>query len=161
MATFTRIHPASLVIGSSYSRFRPYLRRDFRQCCAYCLLHEFWAGGERNFEIDHFRPIGKFPHLENEYTNLYYACHVCNAYKWEHFPTPELQAQGIGYVDLCADNFEKHYTLQPDGVLEPHTPSARYTLTILHLDSPHLVALRRFALKQGWSLDSPPDYPMT
>ena len=156
VSLFSRLEPILLVTGS-YRLFRPYLRRDFRQCCAYCLLHEFWAGGESNFEIDHFRPVSKFPELKREYSNLCYACHVCNFYKWDHWPSSDLEAQGIGFVDLCTSEFDQHYLLQSDGFLEPLTLAANYTLTLLHLNSSHLIALRRFSLRQGWSISAPPE----
>lgn len=155
MSVFSRLEP-TLVITGSYRLFRPYLRRDFQQCCAYCLLHEFWAGGESNFQIEHFRPVSRFPELERTYSNLYYACHVCNFRKLDHWPSPELEAAGIGFVDFCTSDFEEHYRLQSDGTLEPLTLSANYTLTTLNLNSSHLIALRRFALRQGWSLRVPP-----
>lgn len=83
MAHFSRTVPAPAFPGG-YTAFRAYVRQDFRQCCAYCLLHEFWAGGEDNFELDHFRPVSRFPDLERDFYNLYYACHVCNQRKRDH-----------------------------------------------------------------------------
>jgi len=79
-----------------YTKYRPFVREDFRECCAYCLLHEIIAGGEANFELDHFRPKSrpKFAGLINDFYNLYYACHVCNQYKGQLWPTTELSERG-------------------------------------------------------------------
>ena len=65
---------------NDYTKYRPLVREDFRECCAYCLLHEIIAGGEANFELDHFRPKShpEFAGLVNGFYNLYYSCHVCN-----------------------------------------------------------------------------------
>src|SRR4030095_2488898 len=52
-----------------YRRFRPYIREDFNECCAYCLLHELLAGGTENFELDHFKPKSRYPDLTHM-TNL-------------------------------------------------------------------------------------------
>jgi len=155
MARFPRTTPAPEVTGA-YGAFRPYVRQDFHACCAYCLMHEFWAGGERNFELDHFQPVSLFPERERDFYNLYYACHVCNQAKSDHWPPPTLEARGIGFVDLCADDWETHFRLLPDGNLTPLTEAARYTLLTLRLNSEHLVALRTFALRHQIPLDVPP-----
>ena len=141
MAHFERTNPAPTVKGD-YRSFRPYVRRDFKQYCAYCLLHEDNAAGEENFELDHFHPRKQFKAIEKDFYNLYYSCHPCNRIKWHQWPTPELQAKGIGFVDLCKDNFEDHFREKPDGQWEPLTESARYTLKAIRLNRPHLLKLR-------------------
>jgi hypothetical protein len=52
-----------------YTKYRPFVREDFRECCAYCLLHEIIAGGEANFELNHFRPKSRleFAGLVNDF----------------------------------------------------------------------------------------------
>jgi hypothetical protein len=144
VAHFTRTRPAPKVKGAGYAKFRPFVRLDFTECCAYCLLPELWRAGEKNFELDHFRPQSRpeFKHLINNFYNLYYSCHVCNRNKWNTWPPPEYLAKGIGFVDFCRDNFSDHFRLLPDGRWEPLTASARYTEQILLLNDPHLVRLR-------------------
>lgn len=156
MAYFSRSASIPRVTGD-YTAFRSFVREDFRQCCAYCLLHEFWMGGEANFELDHFRPVSKFPHLVSSFYNLYYACHVCNHTKHNHWPSEEFAQRGIQLVDLCQDEFDQHYHLHADGNLEPLTESAHYTLLLLRLNSPHLVRLRAFAMRHELPLDSVPE----
>ena|SRR6185436_12614401 len=89
-----------------YSKYRPLVREDFTECCAYCLLHELLAGGENNFQLDHFRPksLAIFANFVEDFYNLYYACSVCNRYKSNSWPRPELEALGYGFVDFCAEN---------------------------------------------------------
>lgn len=125
-----------------YRAFRENVRRDFRRTCAYCLLEEIWAAGLENFEIDHFRPKSLFPRLENSYYNLYWACHVCNRLKRNHWPLPELAEQGYMFVDLCESTFEEHFALLETGEWQAKTKAAEYTLDLLRLNRPHLVALR-------------------
>lgn len=150
MAHFTRTRPAPKVKGG-YAKFRSYVRFDFTAQCAYCLLHEMWAGGEKNFELDHFRPKSRpeFKHLINDFYNLYYCCHVCNKNKRATWPPPAYRAKGIGFVDLCRDNFSDHFRELPDGRWEPLTPSAEYTERILLLNHPHLVRLRELLVEKG------------
>src|SRR5713101_7464175 len=104
MSHFRRRTPAPEARGG-YQAYRPHVREDFRETCAYCLLHELWAAGVENFELDHFYPRKYFPERLNDYYNIYYSCHPCNHIKHDKWPTPYLQAQGIGFVDLCRDDF--------------------------------------------------------
>ena len=80
MARFIRTTPAPKVKGD-YGAFRPYVRADFERCCAYCYLHEFHASGEKDFEIDHYRPKDKLPRYRKDFYNLYWSCSVCNGFK--------------------------------------------------------------------------------
>jgi hypothetical protein len=152
---FARTFPPPEVSGG-YAAFRPYVRADFRQCCGYCCLHEFWVGGERNFELDHYRPESLFPHLITDFYNLRYSCHVCNANKWKRWVTPAMEAQGVGIVDLTADALSTHYALNPNSILEPLTNSAEYTIALLRLNSNHLQQLRAFILSNSWELEKSP-----
>jgi hypothetical protein len=157
VARFTRTSPAPTVTGD-YGAFRSYVRQDFEQCCAYCYLHERHAGGETNFELDHFCPKDKFPHLRRTFTNLYWSCSVCNGFKGKsnHWPSDELIAQGKCFVDLCKDDFETHYNILDDGTLEALTPSAEYTIDKIRLNSEHLIKIRYRLLKEGKELDKEP-----
>ena len=145
MARFVRTQPSPQVKGPpyTYGKFRPHVRRDFNECCAYCLMPELWAGGENNFELDHFRPKHVFPNLRMDFHNLYWSCRVCNGNKWNHWPSERLQKQGTGFVDFCRDDFHDHFRLSLGGLWIPQTPSADYTEQILKLNRSHLVKLRR------------------
>ncbi len=158
MARFTRTTPVPFVT-KTYSKFRLYIRADFEQCCAYCYFHEFNAHGEKNFQIDHYRPKDKFPELICDFHNLYWACAVCNGIKSKsnQWPKPELLAKGICFVDLCRDTWEEHYHLHADGVLEGLTLSAKYTIEAIDLNSEYFVKKRASLLKEGKRLDTEPD----
>ena len=114
---------------------------DFQQCCAYCLLPELEAAGESNFELDLFRPKSKFLHLRRDFHNLYWSCSVCNGNKWNRWPSPELEQQGIGFIDFCQDDFQDHFRLL-NGLWIPQSQSAEYTEQIIKLNSSHLIAKR-------------------
>lgn len=143
MARFAHRNPAPEAAGSGYQRFRSFLREDFEKTCHWCVLEELWTAGEESAEVDHFRPKHLFPDLAEEYTNLYYACHRCNHRKGAHWPDGDLQARGVGYVDLCADDYETHYRMRLDGSLETLSDSAQWTVQTIRLNSPHLVQVRR------------------
>ena len=141
MARFIRAHPAPQVRGH-YTNFRDHVRRDFQGCCAYCLLPELEAAGEGNFELDHFRPQSKFPHLARDFHNLYWSCGVCNGNKWNRWSSPYQEQQGIGFVDYCRNDFQDHFQLSPSGFWLPLSLSGKYTEQIIKLNSPHLIAKR-------------------
>ncbi|MBI2298401.1 MAG: hypothetical protein HYU66_05515 [Armatimonadetes bacterium] len=116
------------------------------------MVHELDAGGEDTYELDHFRPKSRheFEHLTNCFYNLYWSC-ACNKVKNKgaKWPSDAELAAGICFVDLCADEVEKHYELGDDGVLDALTPSARYTVRALRLnDRQNLVHIRRILRRQ-------------
>lgn len=127
----------------NYTGYRPSLRHDFKNRCAYCLTHEFFVGGEAGFEIDHFRPqrgtYGR-PDLVAEYTNLYWSCGECNSKKGEVWPSPDDESQGFCYIDPCTPegDHEKHWRFHRDGSLEALTLSGEYTEEKLLLWRPFL-----------------------
>jgi uncharacterized protein (TIGR02646 family) len=140
MARFQRMHPVPNV---GYRKYRDYVRSDFEERCAYCLIKELFAGGPESFELDHFRPKSLFPESEFDFYNLYYSCHPCNNIKHDKWPSRRLQDQGKVFVDLCVEDFEAHFQEQPDGSWKGITPAAAYTIDELRLNRSHLVKLRK------------------
>ncbi len=149
MAHFSRRTPAPVVTGG-YRFFRPFVREDFVRQCAYCLLPEILAAGRENFELDHFRPRSRFPHLLNDFYNIYYACHPCNHTKRAGWPSPELEALGVSLVDLCKDEFAAHFRVTTDGNFEGVTEHGRYTIELLRLNRTDLVIVRKLLTKLGF-----------
>ena len=141
MAHFTRSRPQPSVLGG-YAAFRPYVRADFRESCAYCLIEELYCGGKENYELDHFRPRSLFPELQDDFYNLYYSCHPCNHIKRNKWPSLELQRRGISLVDLCRSDFAEHFQEASEGIWEGNTISGRYTIDSLRLNREHLVTIR-------------------
>ena len=143
MSIFSRrsLDPGPL---SPYSKYRPYVREDFEECCAYCLLHEVAASGTDSFELDHFRPKSHpiFSHLTTDFFNLYYACHVCNKYKSNRWPKKELLDLGYGFLDPCQQTFSEHFEETNDGVWLPQTQIGEYTESKIRLNRSHLVEIR-------------------
>lgn len=144
MAVFTR-RPVAPTVKGGYTKFRPFVREDFSECCAYCLLHELMAGGERNFELDHFRPksLPQFAALLTDFYHLYYCCHVCNHIKSNTWPPAEAEANGYGFVDLCRDVFSMHFAEEETGHWRPLTLAGEYTEDKLNLNSRHLLLVRK------------------
>ncbi len=126
----------------NYAKYRLYIREDFSECCAYCLIHETFARGKENFELDHFQPQSKFPQLVNSYVNIYYACHVCNQQKRDAWPSSELLSRGYRFVDTCNENFSTHF-IDEDGFWKPISLAGKYTEAKIRLNSKHNVEIRK------------------
>lgn len=129
---------------NKYQKYRPYIREDFSECCAYCLMHERFANGENSFELDHFKPKSKFDNLKKEYTNIYYSCHVCNSpgSKSNHWPSEALESKGYRFVDTCKEIFSEHF-VDEDGYWKPISNAGKYTAEKIRLNSSHNVQIRQ------------------
>lgn len=126
-----------------YHDYKPYLREDFLQRCAYCLITEARWGSERNFVVEHFRPKKRFPTLVCTYTNLYYACNRCNEHKGSKWPVDEMSKRGFRFLDPCqVDMYERHLEERLDGRLVPRTKAGEYTSAHLALNRELLVEWR-------------------
>jgi uncharacterized protein (TIGR02646 family) len=130
-----------------YNFYKRYLRRDFAFRCAYCLIHEAHFGGLRNFHVDHFRPKSRpeFRHLALVYSNLYYACGICNIFKGEHWPTAEDVGAGLYFVDPCQENaYETHLAIhEENGELRALTRAGEYSIAHIRLNREQLKRHRR------------------
>ena len=82
--------PPKMTGRRGYLKAREYLRRDFENRCAYCMIHETQGGGAEAFWIDHFKPRSKGGYV-NDYNNLYWAC----------MPSPPERRKGYRFADLC------------------------------------------------------------
>lgn len=100
---------------ADYRRYKDFLAKDFNYRCGYTDCSQFWFGGQRNFQIDHFKPISKFPELKTEYFNLVYSCSYVNRAK----------SNDIGdYIDPCDTDYNDHFYRDAFGNIFPKESSA-------------------------------------
>jgi hypothetical protein len=92
----------------------------------------------------------RFASLECEYTNLLYACPVCNSYKGRDWPSDNPVEDGKGYPDPCEVDYDHHITVLPNCRVQGHTDVGAYLVRRLHLNRRQLVKIRkkREALKK-------------
>ncbi|WP_411897486.1 HNH endonuclease [Elizabethkingia occulta] len=83
-----------------YSDWKPNLSVEGFHQCVYCFVNESYFGGIRNFHVEHYRPKKKFEALTNVYSNLFYACSICNSFKSDDWPNEP--------------NFEYNISFYPD-----------------------------------------------
>jgi len=133
---------------SDSSRYRAHLRPLFRCRCAYCLMPDERLGGEEGMTVDHFKPQRRYPALRMSWSNLYYACPVCNSHYKKDYPTPEEEAEGKRFVDPCEEDPDEHFRLVRERgtgdrwQVHPLSPAAGYVVFRLKLN--HRKTLRDF-----------------
>ena len=122
--------------SARYRAYKSVLRKDFRSRCGYCDDPDTYVGGESGSHIDHFAPKSKFPHLENIYENLVYACPFCNRAKSDKWvgDDPTVPNDGInGFVDPCSPGLDNHLARNQRGVIIGLTPVGLYLVDNLNL----------------------------
>lgn len=127
------------------SDIREVVRARARFACEYCGVRESDAGDL--LTIDLFQPIGKGG--DHSVENLVYCCVRCNQYKGDYWPasssdpalwSPRRETASVHMVEL------------DDGSLEAQTQVGAFSIALLHLNRPALVAYRqrrRRALEEG------------
>jgi len=122
----------------NYRGYKDFLETDFNQRCGYTDCHQFWFGGKRTFQIDHFKPQKYFPELETKYFNLVYSCSYVNRAKWH---------DSGNYIDPCDSDYNEHFYRDGLGNIFPkaNSEAANYMYKKLKL------FLKRYAII--WMLD--------
>lgn len=105
---------------SNYRKYKEHLRSDFNKRCGYCDDSDYYMGGKRGFQIDHFKPQKHFIELEATYSNLIYACPFCNRAKWDKWEDIN------GFIDPCEDEYDEHLYRNAEGQICSITPQGKY-----------------------------------
>lgn len=151
---------------SKYREYRPCLRLDYGFRCAYCGSHEVEVSNVSPFglfEVDHFRPKSwkQFRRLQASYSNLRWACALCNRTKGEAWPSEQEQAGGYRLLDPVSDVLSEHIVENAEHELEALTDNGQYFIDTFDLNSklhrlrrslrpnPQLVAALRIAVENA------------
>jgi hypothetical protein len=127
-----------------YRQYKPGLGTDFQFRCAYCERTEAYLGGQEAFEVDHFRPVNKFPELTCNYDNLYYVCQKCNRHKSGTWPSEDQISRGERFADPCAEDLYVDHLRELEGCdLEELTPCGAYSNNHIRLGRPEPKKWRR------------------
>ncbi len=115
------------------------VRRAFNYRCGYCGVTEAAAGGQ--LTVDHYHP--RSAGGADDLGNLVYACHRCNQYKGDYWPTPERFAAGLFVLHPHLHDLSLHLSENEwSGELEPLTPTGVFHLRLMQLNRPELIAHR-------------------
>lgn len=132
--------------GKTYSDWKPELAEEGSHQCVYCTISESSFGGIRNFHVEHYKPKGlkQFYHLENDFSNLYYACAICNTFKSDDWADP-VDDFSIGcYPDPSKKNYGELFNLDMGtALIEGENASGTYILNKLYLNRPQLIINRK------------------
>ena len=121
--------------------FKPFLRDEFDCRCAYCLVPEGEIGGSKSFQVDHYKPKSIFPSLATTYTNLFYACRDCNAYKAAYWHGLLQKALGKFIINPCDHDPDEHLNRSAE-LWEGLSSAGKWNITRLRLNSPAQIKRR-------------------
>ncbi len=115
--------------------FHNVLSLTFSLLCAYC--EEITEG-----EVDHFKPISKFPNLVYEWSNWIFACHYCNLSKSNKWPLSGYVSPCEGDISERSENFfafnMETEQLEPKAnISENKREKANQMIRDLKLNAPH------------------------
>ena len=129
-------HKYSGIKWTKNSTNKKHLAIDFNGRCAYCDDRDFYYGGTRSFQVEHFAPKGKFPALKYVYENLLYSCPYCNRAKSDAWPSDDSSVNIVdneGFVNPCSDEYDQHLERIPSGEIIARTKLGTYMRTKLKL----------------------------
>lgn len=88
---------------TNLQRFRDWVRDEFIFRCVYCLRRETWEPDHHVFESDHLAPVSLDKTRELDYSNLLYACRVCNGKKGQQQTDDPLTTLRFPIVHVLPD----------------------------------------------------------
>ena len=121
--------------------------------CSYCRLrYDKQPFGPLGFQADHVMPQWKRPDLENDPSNLVWACIRCNIIKGGRFEGRDaLTNSVVMFFHPRRQAWESHFAGVPTGVIHGVTPTGRVTVHGLrHNMSPDVVRPRAEGFEEGW-----------
>lgn len=129
-----------------YSDWKQELAKEGFEQCVYCAIKDIDFGGMRNFHVEHYRPKSIYSELEHIFTNLFYACPVCNIFKSDQFPEiPEKFDVNIRFFpDPSQHDYTDFFEVNSHTceLIGAHNLSG-FLIEVFHLNRPHLIVQRR------------------
>ena len=155
--------------GYMHSSVKDRLKSIYHNKCAYCEV-KLKSRPKEEGRVDHYRPVKLYPWLENEWSNLLWACIRCNAAVGASFPIEGIRSkEPEGFAKLeenRADSKhllgeipsllnpeldipEKHFSFDHQGILLPSsiTELGGLVITIFELNRVSLVQSRKEKIK--------------
>ena len=150
--------PKGKITRSNYrKRALPCLLADFSDRCAYSMLHKDMAGGESAIDVDHFDPRLKSRYLQS-YSNLFPASRHCNGKKQNSWPTKEMEAAEIRFLDCTKEHDYGVHILEDPATHRVFgiTPAGRYHVRILDLNAGVFIKHRKMRANLGVFMNETP-----
>lgn len=135
------------VRGTKYSDWKTELSIEGYHQCVYCTIRESHFGGIRNFHVEHYKPKGidRFASLINEFSNLFYACAICNTFKSDDWPADPVDDYSIDcFPDPSVKNYGEIFNVdKTTALLIGKNVTGKYILNKLYLNRPQLIINRK------------------
>lgn len=133
--------------GGQWSDWKQQIADQCDGRCVYCAIVESRFGGIRNFHVEHFRPKKRFEALENEITNLYLACAICNVLKGDDWPGDPVSDHSVAtYPDPALADYNKLLSVSPTThEVAAVTLSGKYVIERVLLNRAQLILERRLS----------------
>ena len=131
--------------GKYYSDWKEDLCKEGKEQCVYCTININSFGGIRNFHVEHYRPKAKdkFPMLEHEYSNLFFACAICNGFKGDDWPNePSSALDNRSYPDPSKVDYSDFLFQDASFFVDSKYVTGKYIIHKLFLNRPQLVLER-------------------
>ncbi len=124
--------PASV---SDYKAYKSYLRTESDEKCVYCAIKEAYLGGSDSFHVEHFKPKSnpRFKHLELVYSNLFYACAICNRFKGKDWPN-DSDPLKPSYLDPNHIDYNTVFTVTSSCLVEGSNVASKYMIEKIYLN---------------------------
>ena len=129
-----------------YSDWKEQVAAECCHQCIYCAIHEGQFGGIDHYHIEHYRPksIDRFAYLENDITNLYYSCPICNRFKSNDWPNDPVDLDTISYPDPSINDYNNLFNVDIiSHKVEGKYISTAYMTERLYLNRPQLLSERK------------------
>lgn len=124
-----------------YSKYRPYLEKDFSGRCCYCNMPNNLVTVP--YHVEHFIPIkifeGKKDYLLTEYDNLMWACPRCNLSKGDKYKGNINDSEGIKnelFYNPVEVNYNDIFFRNEIGGIDSNDPKGREMIKLLKLYRP-------------------------
>ena len=137
-----------------YSDWKEQVAKECFHQCIYCAIHEGQFGGIDHYHIEHYRPksIERFAHLENDITNLYYSCPICNRFKSNDWPNDPDDLETICYPDPAVNDYNNLFDVDHKShKIKGTYVSTAYMTERLYLNRPQLLSERKESILKSKS----------
>jgi len=129
-----------------YRNWKEDLSVEGKNQCVYCTISANSFGGIRNFHIEHYRPKSenKFPELTNVFSNLFFACSICNSFKSDDWPNePSDKYDNNSYPDPSKIDYSDFLFWNKLFLIDSEHYTGKYIIHKLFLNRPQLVLERK------------------
>lgn len=138
--------PAPALAGKKYNdiEVKMHLRAEGGQRCVYCSINESILGGYQFFWVEHHKPKSVDSSLEDDLSNLFYSCQICNRFKSNDWPNdPDTAFALCCYPNPTVVDYKTLFDISGDGQLSGVYTASKYLVERIYLNRPQLIMERR------------------